>query len=59
MNIWFENELWILVATVSICVGGYFGGLLLIKDPYLKGVLGQFAERIKKEKLRDLLKRED
>lgn len=50
MNIWFENELWILVATVSICVGGYFGGLLLIKDPYLKGVLGQFAERIKKRK---------
>lgn len=50
MNECFENVLWILVTTVSICMIGYFIELVLIKDPYLKSVLQQLSERISKRK---------
>ncbi|MDO4473068.1 MAG: oligosaccharide flippase family protein [Eubacteriales bacterium] len=40
----------ILINTVLICIVGYFVILILIKDPYLKGLMEQFFQRLEKIK---------
>lgn len=50
MNGILSSALLILIGTVLICSCGYFVILILIKDPYLIQLIGQFLKRLKKNR---------
>lgn len=47
MELLIQNQVYQLFATVSICMCGYFGILLIIKDPYLTAYKDRIIQKLK------------
>lgn len=48
VNRWIEGMLMQLTITIGVCVFGYFVGLIVVKDPYLKEFIRSFLNKHRK-----------